>query len=155
MKTLTFNSCTLGIVISLSACGVDPVVLGEIIEGAGSGDDAPVPADPSDEDLGYDLPIADPNAPGSRVGVVVDILLQYCGECHEAPADEGGLSVISDVQELVARGLMIPGSKEDSPIYTRMVNGTMPPYYYEGARPLELEIELVGSFIDDIDGTGD
>jgi hypothetical protein len=201
MKTLTLISCTLGIGMAVSACGTDPVVLGELIAAAerGSGDDAPVAPDtpapveedpvapdtsapveedpvaadtpaPVEEDpvaadtpapVGEDpvaedppptsdTPVADPTPTSDEEAAVEQLLLQYCGQCHEAPADAGGLSVIGDVDELIALALIIPGSKEDSSVYARMVNGTMPPAGYADP-PTSEDIEAIGSFIDDLE----
>jgi hypothetical protein len=167
MKTLTFIGCTLGIGISLSACRADPILLGELIEAAERGDE---PGEPGVDEADDNPPSADPNVPTrdpheldnpefpvpyptdliAAEDMVEDILLTYCGECHQAPADEGNLSAIGDVDELIDLGLIIPGSKHDSPIYARMASGTMPPFS-EDDLPTDPEIVFVGSFIDAMD----
>ena len=150
MKTLTFISCTLGIGMAVSACGTDPILLGELIaeaEDSSSGDDVPAAFDPPQAD---DLPIAYPSSSSDEEARAEQILLQYCGECHEAPANAGDLSVIADVDALIARGSIIPGSREDSPIYARMATGSMPPVSYP-EQPTSDEIEVIGSYIDGLE----
>jgi hypothetical protein len=161
MKTLTVIGCTLGIGLSLSACGADPILLGELIEAAESGDDEPVPDDPTPDapDANPDLPVPDPNPdPGpapSDEEIVEGLLLRYCGACHDGNELESaaGLGVIGDIDALIAldRELIVPGSKEDSRIYSRMVAGDMPPVAIESPRPSDEEIELIGQFIDAMD----
>lgn len=163
MKTLTFIGCTLGIVLSASACGVDPVVLGELIEASERGDDgSDVSADPNaggSDDPNPDLPVPDSSdEPVPAYGdeeLVEELLLYYCGACHDGDSlsSAAGIGVIGDIDALVESelGLIIPGSKEDSSIYARMVNGDMPPAAIESPRPTEEDIEFIGQFIDDMD----
>jgi len=167
MKTLTFISCTLGIVISASACGVDPVVLGELIEASERGDDgSDASANPNaggSSDPSPDLPVPNPNPnpePDSDPvygdeELVEDLLLYYCGACHDGdPASSAaGIGVIGDIDALIELGfgLIVPGSKEDSTIYARMVNGDMPPVAIESPRPTDEDIEFIGQFIDAMD----
>jgi hypothetical protein len=162
MKTLPFIGCTLGIVLSLSACADDPVLLGEIIRGTEGSDDEPNGSDdelnsfPGCETRNGDLenpcfPVVDVTSDleASKVLVKEDILLPYCGECHEAPAEEGGLSAIGDLDELVSLGLIVPGDKYESRIYLRMADRTMPPYGFDS--PLDREIVFVGNVINALD----
>lgn len=158
MKTLTFMGYTLGIGISLAACGHDPLVLGELIRGDEGGDeelndaigcDTSVPGDlenpcfPVVSIDALDLPNAIPYAEE-------EILLPYCGACHEAPADAGGLSAIGDLDALISLGLIVPGDKYSSALYTRMADRTMPPVSVDN-RPTDPEILYVGSVIDALD----
>lgn len=56
------------------------------------------------------------------------VLKAHCYRCHgEAGAVEGGFNFVADLDRLVARKRVIPGKAEDSPIYKRIANGTMPP----------------------------
>jgi hypothetical protein len=85
---------------------------------------------------------------------VVEILTHYCGECHitEVQAEAAaGINYIDDIELLIENDLLVPGSREDSRIYTRMVAGEMPPPNFGFEVPGPTEIELVGTFIDDLD----
>jgi hypothetical protein len=166
MKTLTFIGCTLGIVISASACGVDPVVLGELVEASERGDNgSDASANPNaggSYDPNPDLPVPNPGPnSGPAYGdeeIVEDLLLRYCGACHDGDpvASAAGIGVIGDVDALIELdggrlNLIVPGNKEDSRIYVRMVNGDMPPVAIESPRPTDEEIEFIGQFIDAMD----
>jgi hypothetical protein len=158
MKTLTFIGCTLG--ISLAACGADPILLGELIEAAERGDDVPTPDDPTPDGpvANPDLPVPDPNpdpGPEPDEEEIEGLLLRYCGACHDGNELESaaGLGVIGDIDALIAldRELIVPGSKEDSRIYSRMIDGDMPPVAIEYPRPSDEEIAIIGRFIDAMD----
>jgi hypothetical protein len=157
MKTLTFIGCTLGIGISLSACGADPILLGELIEAAERGDDEPDSNGPGDAspELPVPDPYPDPGPQPSDEELVEGLLLRYCGACHDGNELESaaGLGVIGDIDALIEldRELIVPGSKEDSRVYSRMVDGDMPPVAIESPRPSDEEIELIGQFIDEMD----
>jgi hypothetical protein len=86
--------------------------------------------------------------------VVVEILTHYCGECHitEVQAEAAaGLNYIDDSDLSIENDQLVPGSSEDSRIHTRMVAGEMPPPNFGFEAPGPTEIELVGTFIDDLD----
>ncbi len=56
------------------------------------------------------------------------ILKTHCYKCHgEAGAVEGGMNYISDLDRLVSRKRVIPGKAEESPVFKRILNGSMPP----------------------------
>ncbi|MEO8181560.1 MAG: c-type cytochrome domain-containing protein [Deltaproteobacteria bacterium] len=81
---------------------------------------------------------------------VVDILLRTCGSCHGASA--GGVVIaindIGDLALLVAAGLIVPGDRDQSRVYTRILDGEMPPEG-SGARPMSnRELARLGGFID-------
>lgn len=110
----------------------------------------------------------DPNAPPPTAGEpsppgafnpfeapAFEILIRYCGACHDDAPDrgQGDFNDIADLDRMLERGLIIAGSKEDSAIYTRMLDGSMPPVYVSDSSPTVEEIELVGSFIDALAGT--
>ncbi len=96
------------------------------------------------------MPYPYPNDPAAAEEAVEDLLLQYCGDRHQAPADAGGLSAIGEVDELVTLGLITPGSQDDSRIYVRIEDETMPPFP-EDDRPTRRELMLIGAFINQMD----
>jgi len=82
---------------------------------------------------------------------VADILETNCGNCHIGMGASGDFGYLLDMQELLASGKIIPGSKEDSRIYARMVEGTMPPAAVRVIQtPTYGQIDLVGRFIDEL-----
>jgi mono/diheme cytochrome c family protein len=66
---------------------------------------------------------ADPLAESAR-----RILQSHCAGCHStaAPA-KGGFDYILDRDRLVARGQVMPGKPDESPLYQRVRQGEMPP----------------------------
>jgi hypothetical protein len=158
MKTLTLLRCTTCLAVALSACGTDAILLGEILDSAGddsgSSDDAPIPSDDEptpeqDPDPQPEDPAPEPPEPISLIEqTVVDILRVNCGNCHIGTGSSGGFDYVDDIDRLIESGLIIPGSREDSPIYARMAEQTMPPASVE-QRPTPGQIDLVGFFIDE------
>lgn len=82
---------------------------------------------------------------------VMDILLVNCGLCHSGVAASGDFGYIDDLDQMIENELIVPGDKEDSRIYERMVNQTMPPAFERQQRPTVGQIELVGYFIDQLE----
>jgi mono/diheme cytochrome c family protein len=78
-----------------------------------------------------------------------EILTSYCGECHTGSSltAAGGLDVIDDVDALIERGLIVPGSRLDSAVYGRIAQGSMPPAFYL-PRVSDSDLERIGRFID-------
>jgi mono/diheme cytochrome c family protein len=163
MKTLTsfkpfvaFVGLTpLALIIGLSACGDDPITLAEIIAGQGSAnaepsapgeplDDQPVPQTPPEVPADDPEP-SDPET-NSDEAAVIAILVEHCAACHEGE----GVSppeAITDIDQLIEDGDIVPGNREDSPLYARMLSGTMPPAFVV-PRVSSEDIERVGAFID-------
>jgi serine/threonine-protein kinase len=82
---------------------------------------------------------------------VADILETNCGNCHIGMGASGDFGYLLDMEELLSSGKIIPGSKEDSRIYARMVEGTMPPAAVRVIQtPTYGQIDLVGRFIDEL-----
>src|SRR5262245_29730752 len=51
-----------------------------------------------------------------------------CYQCHgQDGVFEGGMNFILDAGKLVARKKIVPGKPDESPLYQRIVKGTMPP----------------------------
>lgn len=85
--------------------------------------------------------------------VVADILRVNCGNCHIGQGAFGDFGYLLNMDELLSSGKIIPGSKEDSRIYARMVEGTMPPAAVRVTQmPTYGQIDLVGKFIDELEG---
>jgi mono/diheme cytochrome c family protein len=86
--------------------------------------------------------------------VVADILRVNCGNCHIGNGAQGDFGYLLQMDELLASGKIIPGSKEDSRIYARMVEGTMPPAAVRVIQtPTYGQIEVVGRWIDELKDT--
>jgi hypothetical protein len=81
---------------------------------------------------------------------VVEILLRSCGGCHGA-GPSGVVIAINDIGDLallVAAGLIVPGDRDRSRVYTRILDGDMPPEG-SGAPPMSnRELARLGGFID-------
>jgi hypothetical protein len=57
-----------------------------------------------------------------------NVLKAHCYKCHgEAGNVEGGMNYILDFDRLVARKKVVPGKADQSPVWKRVANGTMPP----------------------------
>jgi len=108
-------------------------------------DPGPGEAEPNGE---YDP--ADPFA--SVLGEQVREILQgSCGNCHIGIGAKGDFGYLLDIELLVAGGKLTPGNKNESQLYMRMLDGTMPPADQRPARtPTPSQIDLVGRFIDEL-----
>lgn len=57
-----------------------------------------------------------------------DVLKAHCYRCHGSEGNiEGGMNYVVDLERLVTRKKVIPGKPDESPIYKRVLAGTMPP----------------------------
>jgi len=119
------------------------------------GQGAAVTPSPSADDPAaepYD-PNADMFSAAGPLGVETKEILQtYCGDCHIGQGARGDFPYLMDVQAMVDGDKIVPGSKEDSLIYIRMVGGSMPPAAYRAANgiPTYSQIDTVGRFIDEL-----
>jgi hypothetical protein len=120
-------------------------------------EDSPTPDDgvgPKPTDAEPAPPPYDPDAdPFSTVlgQQARDILEASCGSCHIGIGAKGDFGYLLDVQQLIAGGKLVPGQKNESQIYMRMLNGTMPPADQRPAKtPTPSQIEIVGLFIDEL-----
>jgi hypothetical protein len=82
--------------------------------------------------------------------VVQDILRVNCGSCHTGAGASGDMGYILKLDELIKNGKVVPGNKEDSQIFVRMQQQTMPPAFQQKQRPTYSQIDLVGKFIDEL-----
>ena len=78
------------------------------------------------------------------------ILETNCGQCHQGTAS-GGMDYILNLQSLITNGKVIPGNKEDSQLFVRMQQQSMPPAFIRDQRPTYGQIDQVGLFIDEMD----
>lgn len=78
---------------------------------------------------------------------VEQLLFDHCEQCHLAPQALANIDYVTDVDELIRRGLIIPGDSGRSPLYYRMEQGNMPPSYIV-ERPTLEEIQFIADFID-------
>jgi mono/diheme cytochrome c family protein len=101
-------------------------------------------------------PAAEPYDPDkdpftSELGKEVKAILeQNCGQCHTGATGSGGMNYILDLKELVKNDKVIPGIKEDSQLFVRMQQGSMPPAFIRTQRPTFGQIDQVGQFIDEL-----
>jgi mono/diheme cytochrome c family protein len=98
----------------------------------------------------YD-PDADPFS--TEMGQQVEAILRTnCGTCHIGAGAQGEFGYLLNMEQLVTSGKVVPGNKEDSQLYVRMVGGSMPPAAQRVVRtPTYSEIDLVGEFIDQLE----
>jgi serine/threonine-protein kinase len=170
--TLGFATSVLAMACSFGEIDNDPGIDGpetEVDPGAGSAEnpsedptDTPSSGGPSAPAGPNGPSAADPNDPpynpdedpfSTEQGQqVADILRVNCGNCHIGQGAQGDFGYLLDMDELLASGKIIPGSKEDSRIYARMVEGTMPPAAVRVIQtPTYGQIELVGRWIDELE----
>jgi len=77
------------------------------------------------------------------------ILETNCGQCHQGTAS-GGMDYILNLQALITNGKVVPGNKEDSQLFVRMQQQSMPPAFIRDQRPTFGQIDQVGLFIDEL-----
>jgi serine/threonine-protein kinase len=96
---------------------------------------------------------ADPNDPFTTTELgkeVKQILEVNCGTCHNG-TKSGDMDYILNMSELIKNDKIVPGKKEDSQIFVRMQQGSMPPAFQRTQRPTFGQIDQVGQFIDELD----
>lgn len=77
-----------------------------------------------------------------------ELLKNHCYRCHGKEGNiEGGLNYVLDSQKLIARGKVLPGNAQQSPLYKRVAAGKMPPPG-EGARLSPNELAVLKQWID-------
>jgi serine/threonine-protein kinase len=133
-----------------SAEGDDPQLVGDP---GGDTVDPPSRQDADDDDQPNNQ--IDPNDPftGEEGRIVREILELNCGNCHVGQGASGDFGYLFDIDQLIANGKVVPGNKEDSQLYTRMVGGTMPPAAVRVKQtPTYGQIDLVGKWIDELEG---
>lgn len=123
-KLLTTSAATLAVCLALSAC--KDSIVGE-----------PEPDDDTVTECNADI--------AQRA---VDVLDQYCFQCHgQNGTANGNINYITDADRLHQNGFLVRGSAEDSRIYRRMSEGTMPPAVV-AERPESAETEIIRQWIE-------
>ncbi len=94
-----------------------------------------------------EVQISRPSRPaeGLAEAVVENILMTYCGACHGPLLGNealGGIGFIDDVEELTARGYIVPLNSAASRIIAVMRDGSMPPRNTAYARVAEADIDV-------------
>lgn len=161
--------CALAVVVASAGCSEDRRVSGAPGWGddgrwwasdAGDSDDrgdARDSGDSAESSGGADVVL--PKMPDDMAALVVNVrrvLTASCAPCHSGREGvaEGGFGEIFDVEAMVAARLVVPGDPEASPLYTRTVDGEMPPGLveeetnagprFEGGAPDPFSGELIG-----------
>jgi len=83
---------------------------------------------------------------------VKGIIEQNCAQCHANGAKSGDMDYITDFESLVKNKKIVPGVKEDSQLYNRMLQQSMPPAFQREQRPTFQQIDQVGQWIDELPG---
>jgi len=83
---------------------------------------------------------------------VKEILETNCGGCHANGVKSGNMDYVLDFQALLTNGKIVPGNKEDSQLFVRMQQQSMPPAFMRDQRPTYGQIEQVGLWIDEMEG---
>ncbi len=154
-------ACSFGEIDSGSPFSEAPVAPGSDTDAPPAVDDTPVVGDPGtnggsnidpdnqptpDRDLEND-PFA------SEMGQTVkEILETNCGGCHANGVKSGNMDYVLDFAALMDNGKVVPGNKEDSQLFVRMQQQSMPPAFMRDQRPTYGQIELVGRWIDEMEG---
>ena len=77
----------------------------------------------------------------------LDLLERHCASCHSNDASTLGLGAVLNVPGLIARGMLVPGASEGSPLFGRLLDlGTHPAISLTPG-----EIALIGRFIDELE----
>jgi len=95
----------------------------------------------------------DPNDPFSTTDLgkeVKQILEVNCAGCHQG-TKSGDMDYILQLSDLIKNDKVVPGKKEDSQLFVRMQQGSMPPAFQRTQRPTFGQIDQVGQFIDELD----
>ena len=77
----------------------------------------------------------------------LDVLKRNCANCHNPILNEAGFDFVTDLDKLLLSGMIIEGQASDSPLFSRMTDGTMPPAN-ELNQPSDEDISAVGKWID-------
>jgi hypothetical protein len=129
-----------------------PVDEPTVIDGSGGPSNPGVPvAQPGDDaPTAYDGEDPFQSVLGQEVKAIIEA---NCAQCHAGGSALGGMNYILNLQSLITNGKVIPGNKEDSQLFVRMQQQSMPPAYIRDQRPTYGQIDQVGLFIDELDPT--
>src|SRR5690348_2740484 len=83
---------------------------------------------------------------GSLAGRAHTILTKYCHQCHGRDGSaKGGFSFVLDREQLVSRGLVVPGRPAESELYRKLQAKEMPPS--GKPRPQDTEVAALRDWI--------
>jgi hypothetical protein len=95
--------------------------------------------------------LADVPSGASEQETLEALLDDYCGDCHGSHydrfADGAGMNYVDDIEQLIARGKIIPGDPAESKLVLRMVRGEMPPVGADLPPAPEELIERLSDFV--------
>jgi hypothetical protein len=173
--TLGIGASALAMACSFGSVDEEPGIGGDVRGNGNDGSEEPLEPTDENEPVNVNNPpgktVDDPNVPDAPGGkeiitefnpddpfsseegaIVKDILETNCGTCHIGPGSQGDFGYLLNIEELITSNKVIPGSKEDSQLYNRMVGGTMPPAAVRVIQtPTYGQIELVGKWIDELE----
>ncbi|RME48694.1 MAG: hypothetical protein D6795_12565 [Deltaproteobacteria bacterium] len=78
---------------------------------------------------------------------VQPILIEFCGECHNASSQTAGIDLTSYESIMAVDGLVVPGAPEDSLLIQVLDGGIMPPVGKR--RPTPEMIDMIAAWIAD------
>jgi cytochrome c5 len=85
--------------------------------------------------------------PPTRVEVE-QILVRYCGSCHRDQTSGLPINAIQDLEVMVAAGFIVPGNRDLSTLYTRVLDREMPPSSADVPGVPDRDLARIGGFID-------
>jgi hypothetical protein len=99
----------------------------------------------------------DPTVGGANCGELsantLAILETNCARCHSPGITVSAFTYVTNVDEMIKNGKVIPGDSNNSPIWRRMTSTDLPmPPAAETVRPSETEIATVATWIDECAG---
>lgn len=75
----------------------------------------------------------------------VDILDRQCAGCHARGEDAGSFDHVLDLERMVSTEMVVPGSPDQSPVWTKIDRDLMPPSPYDPVS--EADVELLRRWI--------
>jgi mono/diheme cytochrome c family protein len=134
-------------------CQMNPLLAGCDADTGEVAQPPPDTGDTGDVDTGdVDTPPPASSEYDLQKAAAENILRANCGQCHGTVLDEedalAGMNYIDDLERLIEEGKVIGGNSAESPVITRMRNGSMPPASSNGPRPSDQDIDTVAAFID-------
>jgi WD40 repeat protein/mono/diheme cytochrome c family protein len=88
------------------------------------------------------------DAPATLAARAQAMLKAHCHRCHGKDGSvEGGFNYVLDPARLVARGKVVPGQPERSPLFRRVASGKMPPPG-EQPRPAAADVALLKRWVE-------
>ncbi|MEM7155855.1 MAG: c-type cytochrome domain-containing protein [Myxococcota bacterium] len=153
------GSLSVALCVTLSGCILaveDRKDTGGLGDGAGEDPDGTLDGG-SGESGGGTYDGGDGGGPGGDVdptndcdavqSAAVDVLDRHCAGCHNPESNAAGFGFATDVEKLIISGKVVPGDASSSPVFARMIGGSMPPPSIPD-RPSDDDVSIVGAWID-------